>query len=220
MSAEAVGTMSAQVIMRWTALRRRATISAMEDDTHSLPKRVRFVELGATALRALAHGDLAGGSAAAGVALDEHFVSERARSIFGYRAEQLAEDPSAAPWIARAVVSEPDGAVVGDAGFHGPPDETGMVEVGYTVVPGYRRQGYARAMLRALLLRAAAEPQVKTVRATIRSDNAASLATIEGFGFTPVGEQGEERDGLEIVFEVPAGALRAEELSGSDEQPS
>ncbi|MFD3613356.1 hypothetical protein ACFWXA_36015 [Streptomyces atroolivaceus] len=58
------------------------------------------------------------------------------------------------------------------------------------------------------------------MRATIRSDNAASLATIEGFGFTPVGEQREERDGLEIVFEVPAGALRAEQLSGLNERPS
>src|SRR4051794_9136828 len=92
-----------------------------------LPRRVRFVALNAEALRALADGDLAGGSAAAGVDLDEHFVSDRARWIFGYRADQLAADPSVAPWITRAVVSEPDGAVVGDAGFHGPPDEAGMV---------------------------------------------------------------------------------------------
>ncbi|MGW4568738.1 GNAT family N-acetyltransferase [Streptomyces sp. NPDC004561] len=114
----------------------------------------------------------------------------------------------------RAAVSEPDGAVVGDAGFHGPPDKAGMVEVGYTVVPGYRRQGYARAMLRALLVRAAAEPGVKTVRAVINSDNNASLATIAGFGFTRVGEQGNERDGLEIVFEVPADAIHAEQPHG------
>ncbi|MFE5406606.1 GNAT family N-acetyltransferase [Streptomyces sp. NPDC056580] len=112
--------------------------------------------------------------------------------------------------MTRAVVSEPDGAVVGDAGFHGPPDEAGTVEVGYTVVPGYRRQGYARAMLRALLVRAAAEPGVRTVRATIRSDSSASLATIEGFGFTRVGERGNERDGLEIVFEVPADAIQGD----------
>jgi ribosomal-protein-alanine N-acetyltransferase len=182
----------------------------MTSEVLSVPKRVRFVELSAKALRALAAGDLAGGSAEAGVALDEYFVSDRARGIFGYRAGQLAEDPSVAPWIVRAAVSEPDGAVVGDAGFHGPPDEAGMVEVGYTVVPGYRRQGYARAMLAALLVRAAAEPSVRTVRAIIRSDNDASLATIAGFGFTCVGEQGNERDGLKLVFEVPADAIQAE----------
>lgn len=205
-------TMSAEAVKRWTALRRWATISAMNSEPVPIPipKRVRFVELNAKALRALADGDLAGGSAEAGVDLDEHFVCDRARWIFGHRADQLAEEPSAAPWITRAVVSEPDGAVVGDAGFHGPPDEAGMVKVGYTVVPGYRRQGYARAILTALLTRAAAEPGVRTVRARIGSDNSASLATIAGFGFTRVGEQGNERDGLTVVFEVPAGALQAE----------
>ncbi|MFJ9833599.1 GNAT family N-acetyltransferase [Streptomyces sp. NPDC101169] len=187
----------------------------MNHEPLSISKRVRFVELSAKALRALADGDLAGGSAEAGVALDEYFVCDRARWIFGYRADQLAKDPSAAPWITRAAVSEPDGAVVGDAGFHGPPDEAGVVEVGYTVVPGYRRQGYARAMLRALLVRAAAEPGVRTVRARIGSDNTASLATIAGFGFTRVGEQGNERDGLAIVFEVPADALQAQRRTTS-----
>ncbi|MBP0450564.1 GNAT family N-acetyltransferase [Kitasatospora sp. RG8] len=182
----------------------------MNSELHSTSaKRVRFVELGAKALRALADGDLAGGSAEAGVALDPHFVGDRARWIFGYRADQLARDPSAAPWITRAAVSEPDGAVVGDAGFHGPPDEDGMVEVGFTVVPGYRRQGYARAILRALLVRAAAEPGVRTVRARVSADNAASLATVAGFGFTRVGEQGNDRDGLVIVCEVPAHAIQA-----------
>ncbi|MCR8573567.1 GNAT family N-acetyltransferase [Streptomyces sp. Isolate_219] len=182
----------------------------MNSEPLSIPKRVRFVELSAKALRALAGGDLAGGSAEAGVTLDEYFVCDRARWVFGYRADQLAEDPSAGPWITRAVVSEPDGAVVGYAGFHGPPDEAGMVELGYTVVPVYRCQGYARTMLTALLVRAAAEPGVTTVRATISPDNNASLATIAGFGFTRVGEQWDERDGLEIVFEVPADAIQAD----------
>ncbi|MFE5618119.1 GNAT family N-acetyltransferase [Streptomyces sp. NPDC056463] len=182
----------------------------MSNETLSSPKRVRFVELSATALRALADGDLAAGSAEAGVLLDEYFVGERARWIFGYRADQVAEDPSAAPWIARAAVSEPDGTVVGDAGFHGPPDAAGVVEVGYTVAHQYRRQGYARAMVRELLARAAAEPGVRTVRATIRSDNSASLATIAGFGFTRVGERGNEHDGLDLVFELPVEAIRPE----------
>ncbi|MFE4636048.1 GNAT family N-acetyltransferase [Streptomyces sp. NPDC056773] len=168
------------------------------------PKRVRFVKLNAKALRALADGDLAGGSAEAGVALDEYFISDRARWIFGYRADQLTKDPSAAPWTTRAAVSEPEGTVIGDAGFHGPPDEAGVVEIGYSVVSTYRRQGYAHAMLTALLARAAEEPDVKTVRATIRSDNTASLATIAAFGFTFVATRGNETDGTNLVFELPA----------------
>ena len=64
-------------------------------------------------------------------------------------------------------------------------------------------RGYATAMLSELLRRAAAEPGVTTVRATISPDNPASLATIAGFGFTRNGEQWDEEDGLELIFERP-----------------
>jgi RimJ/RimL family protein N-acetyltransferase len=79
-----------------------------------------------------------------------------------------------------------------------------MVEIGYSVSPEFRRQGYAQAMLAELLRRAAAEPTVRTVRATISPGNAASLATISGFGFAEVGEQWDDEDGLELIFEIPA----------------
>jgi len=42
------------------------------------------------------------------------------------------------------------------------------------------------------------------VRASIRPDNVASLATINGFGFRKVGEQWDPEDGLEFVFQRPA----------------
>ncbi|WP_231499988.1 GNAT family N-acetyltransferase [Saccharothrix sp. NRRL B-16314] len=96
------------------------------------------------------------------------------------------------------------GVVVGHGGFHGPPDESGMVEIGYAIDPAFRRRGYARATLVELLRRSAAEPDVRTVRATISPDNAASLATIAGFGFVEVGEQWDDEDGLELIFERPA----------------
>lgn len=38
---------------------------------------------------------------------------------------------------------------------------------------------------------------------TIGPENTASLATISGFGFVEVGEQWDEVDGLELIFEVP-----------------
>ena len=52
------------------------------------------------------------------------------------------------------------------------------------------------------VLRARAEPGVRVVRASISPDNAGSLATIAGFGFVEVGEQWDEQDGLELVFEL------------------
>jgi ribosomal-protein-alanine N-acetyltransferase len=104
--------------------------------------------------------------------------------------------------VARAVVDLDSGEVVGHAGFHGPPDAAGMVEMGYSTDPDFRRRGYARAMVHELLDRANAEPRVRIVRATISPGNAASLATIAGFGFTRVGEQWDDENGLELIFEV------------------
>ncbi|MGW7639566.1 GNAT family N-acetyltransferase [Streptomyces decoyicus] len=164
---------------------------------------MRFVELSSTTMAALLKDDLAQASAEAGVALPEYFVTDTAKWVWQYRVNQLISDRGCAGWLTQIVVAEPVGAVVGYAGFHGPPDEAGMVELGYSVIPVYRRQGYARAMLSALVRRAVAEARVRTVRVTISPDNTASLATISGFGFAEVGEQWDEEDGLELIFEVP-----------------
>ncbi|HXW46090.1 MAG TPA: GNAT family N-acetyltransferase [Streptosporangiaceae bacterium] len=165
-------------------------------------KLVRFVELSSAAMTSLLDESLAEASREAGISLTPYFVTDGALRLWRRRVSQIAADPASARWVARAVVAEPEGVVVGHAGFHGPPDQTGMVEVAYSVDPAYRRRGYARAMLRELLRRAAAEPGVSTVRATISPDNIASLATISGFGFTEVGEQWDEEDGRELIFEI------------------
>lgn len=165
---------------------------------------MRLVRLPLAALTALADADLDAASAVAGVPLTRYFLTAEALRLWQLRANQVAADPDSGRWIARAAVAEPDGMVVGHAGFHGPPDAAGMVEVAYSVDPVYRRQGYATAMLRELLRRAAAEPGVTTVRASVRPDNAGSLATIAGFGFTRNGEQWDEEDGRELIFERSA----------------
>ncbi len=165
-------------------------------------KSLRMVVLSSETLSALLDGDLSRASAEAGVEFTDYFVTDKARRLWQRRLAQLATDPESQKWIARAVVDETQEVVVGHAGYHGPPDKDGMVEIGYSVDVAYRRRGYARAMLRELLRRANTDPRVKTVRATISPDNVAFLATIQGFGFTQTGEQWDEEDGLELVFEI------------------
>src|SRR3712207_4509247 len=148
-------------------------------------------------MRALIDGDVAAASAAAGVALTPWMAGER--WLWEIRAEQIEQDPEAAEWVARAAVA--DRRVGGEGGFYGPPDDEGRVEVGYSVDPAYRRRGFAKAMLAELIRRAEGDPRVRVIRASIRPDNEASLATIAGFGFAKVGEQWDAEDGLEIVYE-------------------
>ena len=158
---------------------------------------VRLVHLQIGVLDALNQGDLVVATQLAGVALPPFFLTEG--WLWQLRSEQIRRDPAASDWIVCAVVNEDD-VVVGHAGFHGPPDELGDVEVGYTVVPEHRGRGWAKAALGALLARADTEPSVRRVVATVAPDNAPSLAIVRAAGFVHVGEQMDPVDGLELVY--------------------
>jgi RimJ/RimL family protein N-acetyltransferase len=166
-------------------------------------KVVTIVQLPAEVVHALAAGDLDAAVAASPVALTPVLIEQA--GLWRRRSRQLEVDPSCAGWITGVVRVEPDGLTVGWSGFHGPPDATGAVEVGYAIDPGHRRRGYARAALEFLLARAARERAVRRVRATISPGNVASRNLVLQYGFTEIGEQWDDEDGLEIVFEVSAG---------------
>ena len=170
-------------------------------DPFPLPT-IELVLIGKPVMMALLDGDIGEASQRLGVRLPEVFLDYD--WLWRIRLRQVRNDPQAEPWLVRAVVAMSDRVVVGHAGFHGPPDSRGMVEIGYTIFPEYRRQGFARAAVARLLEEANADPGVEVVRASISPDNAGSLAVIRPFGFAHVGEQWDEEDGLELVFERPA----------------
>lgn len=169
-----------------------------------LPQRVRIVHLTAPVFRALASGDLAAANTASPVPLSAYFAGPEWRAVWHRRSKQVQEDPASATWVTGVIWDERHQVAVGRAGYHGPPDPSGMVEIGYSVDPAYRRRGYARAALEALLERAAREPRVRTVRVTISPDNVASYQLASQYGFTEVGEQWDDEDGLEIIYEADA----------------
>jgi [ribosomal protein S5]-alanine N-acetyltransferase len=165
---------------------------------------VRLVLLHRDALEALARADAAGAAQAIGLPVPPAFVEDT--WLWNYRLQQVVADPSCAPWLVRAVVVRCDDGeevIPGYAGFHGPPDGRGMVEIGYTVLPEYRRRGLARAAV-AELLAFAADHGATIIRASVSPGNAPSLGLIASYGFAQVGEQFDERDGRELVFERPA----------------
>jgi RimJ/RimL family protein N-acetyltransferase len=168
---------------------------------------VRIVHLDGPALEALAAGDLAAANAASPVPVTAYLVGPDRLRLWQRRSAQVVEDPASAAWVTGVIWDEERHVAVGTAGYHGPPDASGMVEVGYAVDPVYRRRGYARAALEALLARAASEPRVRTVRVTISPDNLASYRLAAQYGFVEVGERWDDEDGLEIIYEVAADKL-------------
>jgi RimJ/RimL family protein N-acetyltransferase len=122
-----------------------------------------------------------------------------------FRIADLSGDPAAQPWLGRAIVlTDADGTrqIVGSAGFHAPPDADGRVEIGYRVEPAYRRNGVATEVVRALFDWSAREHGVTRFRAAVAPDNVASLAIVERLGFRQVGDQIDDIDGKELVFEL------------------
>jgi RimJ/RimL family protein N-acetyltransferase len=174
----------------------------------SSTQRVRIVHLSAPVFRALAEGDVAAANAASPVPLSPYFAGPDWRGVWLMRSKQVEEDPASAAWVTGVIWDETRQLAVGRAGYHGPPDHSGMVEIGYAVDPAHRRRGYARAALEALLERAATEPRVHTVRVTISPDNTASYRLASQYGFTEVGEQWDDEDGLEIIYELDADPRR------------
>jgi RimJ/RimL family protein N-acetyltransferase len=169
-----------------------------------LPPHVRIVQLPAPALLALAGGDLAAANVTSPVPLSAYFTGPECARTWRMRSEQVERDPESAAWITGVIWDEQQQLAVGRAGYHGPPDTAGMVEIGYAVDPAYRRRGYARAALELLLQRAAREPRVHTVRVSISPGNIASYGLASQYGFARIGEQWDEDDGLEIIYEVAA----------------
>lgn len=163
---------------------------------------VRIVRLSPEALAALAAGDLEAANTLSPVPLSAWYVSDACSWVWNYRAKQAVETPADLPWITGILWDEAAGVAVGQSGFHGAPDADGMVEVGYAVDPAYRRRGYARAALELAIEHARAEESVRTLRATISPENEASLALIAQYPFVRNGEQWDEDDGLELIFEL------------------
>ena len=55
--------------------------------------------------------------------------------LWRMRSEQCDRDPASAAWVTGIVWDERQSLAVGAAGFHGPPDSDGMVEIGYRIDP-------------------------------------------------------------------------------------
>lgn len=76
--------------------------------------------------------------------------------------------------------------LVGSAGFKGPPDREGTVEIGYSVLPGHEGRGLATEMT-AALVEWAARQGARIVHAEVRPDNPASARVLQKLGFREAG---------------------------------
>lgn len=93
------------------------------------------------------------------------------------------------------VVHRESRSVIGMAGFKGPPDSTGMVEIAYGIVPSFEGHGYATEAAAALVGFAFASGHVRLVRAhTLPASNPSTRVLVK-CGFRRTGTVLDPDDG-------------------------
>ena len=167
--------------------------------------RLDLVSLSPLILEALLDGRRGDAEAELSAALPVDWPHADVEPFLRLRLGQLAQDPELQPWLVRALVRRQDGTMIGHAGFHGPPGTGGLApgkaELGYTVFPAFRGRGYATEAALALMEWAGGRG-IRRFVASVGPLNAPSLAIVSKLGFVQTGEQWDDEDGLELVFEL------------------
>ena len=113
-------------------------------------------------------------------------------ALLGILAPQAAARDGEERFGAWCIVERASAIVIGDIGFHGPPDADGLVEVGYRIEPAWRQRGMAGEALAGLLEWVSGDAGVTGVIACCDPGNVASIRLLETHGFRRAGERGDE----------------------------
>ncbi len=121
---------------------------------------------------------------------------------FPFWIDRLREDPSLVGWAGWMFILKNENALVGDGGFKGKPDSDGAVEIGYAIVPDYRRRGVATEAARGLIDWAFSHTEVRRVRVETLEDSPASMAVPKKLGMRLTCEAFETEDGRVLRWEI------------------
>lgn len=122
-----------------------------------------------------------------GYRVHEDWPSMEICAYLPFYAAQLEADPSLLGWGIWLMIHCVDRMIVGDVGFKGKPDATGTVDIGYGIVPSYRRQGYTFEAAAALRDWALAQPGVRRITGDCLPENTGSARILEKLGMHRIG---------------------------------
>jgi ribosomal-protein-alanine N-acetyltransferase len=114
----------------------------------------------------------------------------------------LEAHPNEAEWGFYYVVEADADQAIGAGGFKGAPDESGTVEIGYSIVPERRRRGFAREAVNGWLEHAFADPRVTRVIAHTLADLEPSIGVLRSVGFRFVGGGDDPEEPSAVQYEI------------------
>jgi RimJ/RimL family protein N-acetyltransferase len=128
-----------------------------------------------------------------GVSIADEWVTFPEAIPYGY--EYLKANPDALGWWMYLFVHAADKILIGLGGFKGRPDESGMVEIGYSIAPAYRNRGLARAAAQAMIDYAFSHRQVSAVDAHTLAQTNPSTRVLEKVGMKKIESQHDPEHG-------------------------
>ncbi|AMP97726.1 acetyltransferase [Pedobacter cryoconitis] len=85
------------------------------------------------------------------------------------------------------IIEKQTHTVIGDTGFKGLPDLKGEADVGYGIIAGARRKGYATEAVKGLIGWAFQQPGLQVITASCEVKNRGSQQVLKSLGFSLIG---------------------------------
>lgn len=116
-----------------------------------------------------------------------------------YVLENVEKNPAMTRWT-KLIVLKKTNTVIGEIGGQGDPDETGEIELGYSIVPEHQRNGYMSEAIAAMLLWLEKEPVIDTIFARCYESNSASIQVLKNNQFLYIAEKDSNEPGGKILW--------------------
>lgn len=112
-------------------------------------------------------------------------LNNRDTLLFNLRRLEIGEDQQGwwSWYFILKATRESERILIGNGGYKGPPDNTGTVELGYSICLGYQNQGFATEAVFGLVCWAFQQDDVRRITAEILLDSAASIRVLEKNNF-------------------------------------
>lgn len=121
-----------------------------------------------------------------GINPNENWPTEDTKDILPIILETLEENKMPSGFETWMIVRKDNMQVIGDIGFHGQPDENGVVEVGFGLVEEERNKGFGTEALKAIINWASSQENVKSITADCLITNKPSARILEKVGMKEI----------------------------------
>lgn len=107
------------------------------------------------------------------------------RNLFPYKISRFQNHPEEEQFEG-VIILKSEQLIIGDMGFKGGPDQNGVMDIGYSIVPEYQGKGYATEMGIAMCEWGSKKNGVNKIAATCSIYNYPSIRVLEKIGMKQV----------------------------------